>query len=140
LADGKFLRLIEIGQLEEERAFTKVNPFVMLNACASAQPYLGLTGQDSFAHRFVTSQACAVVGTLWPVDGSVANDFARLFYEELASKPIGQALLDAKLALVSAAAMKNDANDQKQSLRHLARQVAVRSYCLFANPDLRVVA
>jgi hypothetical protein len=140
LADGKFLRLIEIGQLESERAFTKTNPFVMLNACASAQPYLGLTRQDSFAHRFITSQACAVVGTLWPVESSVANDFAKLFYAELSSKPVGQALLDAKLTLVTATAANNDEGDEKQSLRRLARQVAVRSYCLFANPDLRVTA
>ena len=30
--------------------------------------------------------------------------------------------------------------DKKESLRRLARQVAVRSYCLFADPDLRVMA
>jgi hypothetical protein len=142
LADGSMLRLIEIGQLEAERAFATAQPFVMLNACASVRPFLGLTssGHGSFAHRFVIRQACAVVGTLWPVAGAVANEFAQRFYHELAAnKPIGRALLDAKLALV-----REDVNDvngggEVLSLRRLARQVAVRSYCLFANPDLRLI-
>jgi hypothetical protein len=140
LADGTFLRLIEIGQLESERAFAAAQPFVMLNACASAQPYLGLTQRGSFAHRFVTSRACAVVGTLWPVPGAVANEFAERFYTELASKPIGRALLAAKLALVRDEMGSRAGTDEVSRLRRLARQVAVRSYCLFANPDLRLVA
>lgn len=139
LADGSFLRLIEIGQLESERAFATAQPFVMLNACASAQPYLGLLHRGSFAHRFVVSSACAVVGTLWPVDGSVANEFAERFYSELGSKPIGQALLAAKLALVRQDAMNGGSTSQATPLRRLGRQVAVRSYCLFANPDLRLL-
>jgi CHAT domain-containing protein len=139
LADGTFLRLIEIGQLESERAFAIAQPFVMLNACASAQPYLGLLRRGSFAHRFVTSSACAVVGTLWPVDGSVANEFADHFYAELASKPIGEALLAAKLALVREDATAGKGTSEVPALRRLARQVAVRSYCLFANPDLRLL-
>jgi CHAT domain-containing protein len=134
------LRLIEIGQLESERTFAAAQPFVMLNACASAQPYLGLTHRGSFAHRFVTSRACAVVGTLWPVAGAVANEFADRFYTELASKPIGQALLAAKLALVQDDAGSSGGTEEVSPLRRLARQVAVRSYCLFANPDLRLVA
>ena len=64
MADGSYLRLLEIGQLESERTFADAQPFVMLNACASAQPYLGLTHRGSFAHRFVSSNACAVVGKL----------------------------------------------------------------------------
>src|SRR5262249_10212975 len=59
LADGSFLSLTEIGKLESERHFAAARPFVMLNACASAQPYIGVTNRDSFAHRFVISQACA---------------------------------------------------------------------------------
>jgi len=140
LADGSFLRLIEIGQLESERTFAAAQPFVMLNACASAQPYLGLTQRGSFAHRFVTSRACAVVGTLWPVAGPVANEFAQRFYDELATKPIGRALLAAKLALLRETAGNGEATDEVSTARRLARQVAVRSYCLFANPDLRLFA
>lgn len=138
LADGTFLRLIEIGQLETERAFAAAQPFVMLNACASAQPYVGLIQRDSFAHRFITSRACAVVGTLWPVAGIVANEFAARFYTELASKPIGEALLAAKLALIDDAREIHDETAESK-LRRVARQVALRSYCLFANPDLRLV-
>jgi CspA family cold shock protein len=140
LADGKFLRLIEIGRLESERTFAAAQPFVMLNACASVQPYLGLTQRGSFAHRFVTSRACAVVGTLWPVAGPVANEFVERFYTELATKPIGQALLATKLALVRDDAGTRDGSEEASLLRRLARQVAVRSYCLFANPDLCLVA
>jgi hypothetical protein len=33
-----------------------------------------------------------------------------------------------------------DGTDEVSLLRRLARQVAVRSYCIFANPDLRLVA
>jgi mannose-1-phosphate guanylyltransferase / mannose-6-phosphate isomerase len=134
LADGTFLRLIEIGRLESERAFTTASPFVMLNTCASAQPYLGVTQHGSFTHRFITSKACAVVGTLWPVSGPVANDFAKHFYTELATKPIGRAMLDAKLALVNASATGRDDRIEK-----IARQLAARSYCLFANPDLQLL-
>jgi hypothetical protein len=138
LADGSFLRLVDIGQLETERAFAKAQPFVMVNACASGQPYVALTNSDSFPHRFVKSQACAFIGTLWPVSGPVANEFAQLFYAELAGKPIGLALLAAKKALVDQSAEHGEAEVSPQ--RKLARQVAVRSYCLFANPDLRLVA
>jgi hypothetical protein len=140
LADGSFLRLIEIGQLKSESAFTDAQPFVMLNACASAQPYLGLVQRGSFAHRFVTSSACAFVGTLWPVESSVANEFAERFYTALASKPIGQALMAAKRSLMHENARDgSDSMDKIANMRRLAQQVAVRSYCLFANPDLRLL-
>jgi len=138
LADGTFLRVIEIGQLEEERAFAAAHPFVLLNACSSAQPYLGLTQRGSFAHRFVTSRASAVVGTLWPIAGPVANEFARRFYAELSNKPIGQALLAAKLALVEECT-EPEGSTEITSIHRLARQVSARSYCLFANPDLRIM-
>jgi hypothetical protein len=137
MADGTSVRLLEIGQLEAERAFAAAQPFVVLNACASAQPYLGLTQKDSFAHRFVTSRACALLGTLWPVSGPVATEFAERFYAELGRLPIGQALLAAKLALVQANA--DEHQEGVSPIRRLARQVAVRSYCLFANPDFRLV-
>lgn len=137
LADGSFLRLGDVGQLEAERKFSTVYPFVLLNACSSATPFLGLTQRDSFGHRFVTSQACAVVGTLWPVSGPIANDFAQRFYAALSSETIGKALLTAKDALVNASD-DSDADAKQKAVRKLARQVAARSYCLFANPDLRV--
>jgi hypothetical protein len=137
LADGSFVRLIEIGQLESERTFASAQPFVVLNACSSAQPYLGVTQKDSFAHRFVTSRACALLGTLWPVSGPVATEFVQKFYAELSRLPIGQALLAAKLSLVQDVA--SDSGGEPSPLRRLARQVAVRSYCIFANPDLRLV-
>jgi hypothetical protein len=139
MADGSYLRVMEIGQLEPERAFGRAQPFVMLNACASAQPYLGLTHHGSFAHRFVTNNACAVVGTLWPVAGHIANEFAAEFYTALASRPIGPALLAAKLALLAADVYpdQSEPDDERRRLL-LARQVAVRSYCLFASPDLHL--
>jgi hypothetical protein len=34
MADGSYLHLMEIGQLESERAFAKAQSFVMLNACS----------------------------------------------------------------------------------------------------------
>ena len=87
-------------RLKAESMFAQAQPFVMINACASAQPYAALTNRDSFPHRFVMSQACAVVGTLWPISGPIANEFSRLFYGELfQQRPIGQALLAAKKAL-----------------------------------------
>lgn len=138
LADGSFLGLREIGQLEEERRFSEAQPFVMLNACASGQPYAALIERDSFAHRFVTSRACAFVGTLWPVDGRVANDFARRLYTHLSSgKTIAAALLLAKTELVGLASEELTAG--LSDVQRLATRVAVRSYCVFANPDLRLV-
>ncbi|WP_316226745.1 CHAT domain-containing protein [Bradyrhizobium sp. SZCCHNS3052] len=138
MADGSYLRLSDVGQLEIERRFAGANPLVFLNACASAKPYLGLTQRDSFGHRFVVNQACAVIGTLWPVAGDVANEFSRKFYEALASEPISRALLTAKAALITEADEDVSDEDEQLALRRLARQVAARSYCLFSNPDLRV--
>jgi len=137
LADGKFVRIVDIGQLLSERKFTDAQPFVLLNACASAQPYIGLTDRDSFAHRFVTAQACAFIGTLWPVDGTVANDFATAFHEALRTRTVGSALLAAKLAVIEQAAASAGAGPD---IAAVARQVAARSYCLFAHPDLRLAA
>jgi len=138
LADGSFLGMRDIGQLEEERQFSEAQPFVVLNACASGQPYAALIERDSFAHRFVTSRACAFVGTLWPVDGSVANNFARRFYGHLrAGKTISSSVLLAKAELVGAAAEELTAS--MSDVQRLATRVAIRSYCVFANPDLRLV-
>ena len=139
MADGSFIRLVDIGQLLSERQFAEAQPFVLLNACASAQPYIGLTARDSFAHRFVSAQACAFIGTLWPVAGPVANEFADAFHKALASQTVGQALLSAKLAVVARAAQAADAAPAPD-IAAVARQVAARSYCLFAHPDLRVAA
>ena len=138
MEDGTYLRLMEIGQLESERAFAKAQPFVMLNACASAQPYLGLTHRGSFAYRFISSNACAVVGTLWPVEGNVANEFAAEFYKQASDKPIGPALLAAKSAILNRPDFDAKTDDDSRA-RLLYRQVAVRSYCLFSSPELRLV-
>jgi hypothetical protein len=138
MADGSFVRIIDIGQLIAERAFTQAQPFVLLNACASAQPYISAIDRDSFAHRFVSSQACAFVGTLWPVAGTVANDFAAAFHLALRHNTVASALLSAKLAIVEQAKHIDELGDP--SLEAIARQVAARSYCLFANPDLRLAA
>ena len=137
MADGNFVRIVDIGQLMAERKFTTAQPFVLLNACASAQPYVGMTNRDSFAHRFVTSEACAFIGTLWPVAGAVANDFAAAFHEALRSATVGGAMLAAKLAVVSNAAQSGSVA-AAPDIAAIARQVAARSYCLFAHPDLRL--
>jgi hypothetical protein len=138
MADGSFIRLIDIGQLIAERVFTKAQPFVLLNACASARPYISGIDRDSFAHRFVTSQACAFIGTLWPVAGAVANDFAAAFHLALKENTVANALLSAKLAIVDQAKYADQAGEPSAVV--IARQVAVRSYCLFAHPDLRLAA
>ena len=138
MADGSFVRMIDIGQLIEEQAFTKAQPFVLLNACASAQPYISGIGRDSFAHRFITSQACAFIGTLWPVAGAVANDFAAAFHSALKENTVAGALLSAKLTVVEQAKKSADAGNPTTLV--IARQVAARSYCLFAHPDLRLAA
>jgi CHAT domain len=138
MADGSFVRIIDIGQLIAERAFTKAQPFILLNACASAQPYISGFGRDSFAHRFITSQACAFIGTLWPVSGGVANDFAAAFHLALKENTVAGALLSAKLKIVEQA--KNVEEPGDPNILLIARQVAARSYCLFAHPDLRLAA
>jgi CHAT domain len=139
MMDRRFLRIIDIGRLTAERAFTKAQPFVLLNACASAQPYVTLTARDSFAHRFIKANACAFIGTLWPVAGSVANDFAAAFHEALRTNTVGRALLSAKLAVVAKAAEAMAATPTPE-IGAVARQVAARSYCLFSHPDLRLAA
>jgi CHAT domain-containing protein len=111
----------------------------LLGQAPSAQPYLGLTHRGSFAHRLVASNACAIVGTLWPVEGGAANEFAAEFYKQIASKPIGLALLAAKTTLLNFTGALSGGKDDNVRERILYRQVAVRSYCLFASPDLRLV-
>jgi hypothetical protein len=136
LADGSCIRMIDIGQLMSERAFTQTQPFVLLNACASAQPYIALTDRDSFARRFVAAEVCAFIGTLWPVAGSIANDFATAFHEALKTLTVGAALLAAKRSIVSHSE-QTDAT-AAEALTAIARKVAARSYCLFSHPDLRI--
>lgn len=134
LQDDTYLRLIDVGQLEARKRFGKAKPFVMLNACATGQSYVSLTDRDSFMHRFLTNQASAVIGTLWPVEGRVANDFARLLYRELlAGRSIAEAVLSTKAALLSGAD-RAGIDDEED----MARRVSVRAYCVFANPDMRV--
>jgi hypothetical protein len=101
------------------------------------RPYVGLTDRDSFAHRFVSSEACGFIGTLWPVAGTVANDFAAAFHEALQTNTVGNALLSAKLAIIAQTASVAEAS-QGPDIAVIARQVAARSYCLFAHPDLQL--
>ena len=137
MADGSFVRMIDVGQLKTEREFARAQPFVLLNACTSAQPYVSAIDKDSFAHRFITSQACAFIGTLWPVAGAVANDFADAFHLAMKEKTVASALLAAKLAIVEKAKQTNEGDT---SVLAIAQQVAARSYCLFAHPDLRLAS
>jgi CHAT domain-containing protein len=127
--------LMEIGQIKEERKFYEAAPFVMLNGCASSSPYVTFTGPQGFSHRFVKNSACAFVGTLWPVEETAANEFARLSYTYLieGENTVSNALLRTKKALVKMASGEQLTEKQK-----VARYVAARSYCLFANPDLRL--
>lgn len=135
--DGSHLELKNIGQLQAECAFREAAPLVVLNACASASPHMILMETDSFVHRFIESNACAVVATLWPISAPIANEFAGKFYEELQSKPIASAMLAARNALLNPNSPSAGTVNTK---RDLARRISLRSYCLFANPDLMLTA
>jgi CHAT domain len=138
LSDNSNIPLIQIGQLKEESIFSKNRPLVVLNGCATGKPYITLTGKDSFAHRFVQSQAVAFVGTLWPIDETTANRFASLFYQSIKEGvAISEAMLRTKRIL---AGIGGDPDaDALTPAQHLASRIAARSYCLFAHPDLRVL-
>jgi hypothetical protein len=135
LQDGSAISVMEIGQIKDISKFSAATPFVMLNGCSTGNPYVTFTGPDSFAHRFVEARACAFIGTLWPVEEAVAGKFARLFYTHLidGTHTVGTALLRAKKALVTL-----EVGEQLTEMQKVARYVAARSYCLFANPDLRL--
>jgi hypothetical protein len=138
LSDKSSIPLMQIGQLKEESVFSRSRPLVVLNGCATGKPYITLTGKDSFAHRFVQSQAIAFVGTLWPVDETTANRFSSLFYRSIkAGISMSEAMLSARRIL---AGIEDDPDaDVLTPAQQLASRIAARSYCLFAHPDLRVL-
>ena len=134
LAQGK-IEMMSIGQLKEETVFGERKPFVTLNGCSTTASYVSLFEEDSFAYRFVEAQACGFLGTLWSVDGRVANAFSRLFYRGLVSGlNVREALMKAKAKLLGE--VKRDGESGKPN--PVAVHVAARSYCIFANPDLRL--
>jgi CHAT domain-containing protein len=109
---------------------------VILNGCATGTAYVSLTGQDSFAHRFLQVSASAFVGTMWPIEDRVAQEFASLFYSELArGREISVAFLAAKTRLRQ---VRDAKGRERTGDERVARNVAVRSYCLFASPGFKI--
>jgi hypothetical protein len=83
-SDERTLRLLEIGAVEEERAFFKRNPLVILNCSEGTQKSDLLGGPDSFPHSFIDNACVACVGSVWPVESRAANRFVSALYLHLA--------------------------------------------------------
>ena len=64
-------------------AFGNSHPLVFMNACETAQRGLSLTHLGGWAERFAEAGCAAFIGTLWAVEDNAAQDFARVFYEEI---------------------------------------------------------
>lgn len=90
---------------ELERSLTG-HPFVFINACEGAQTKtvsLGSHGKiiDGVATALLKSGAIGCLSPLWPVDDTLAKEFALKFYEEALSnaRPIGESVRLARIAL-----------------------------------------
>jgi len=64
-------------------SFGNTHPLVFLNACETGQRGLSLTHLGGWAERFTEAGCGAFIGTLWAVEDDAAQDFARVFYEEI---------------------------------------------------------
>jgi hypothetical protein len=135
LVDGQ-LRMREIGALRSERAFGAAAPVVVINGCGTIRPVQALFGADSFPSRFLKAKASAFIGTLWPVEESIAHEFSSVFYKGLAAgKGIGAAMLGAKHQLAAGATQKGR---RRPSDQEAWRRITLRGYCVFAHPEMKV--
>jgi hypothetical protein len=137
MKDGSVIQVEEIGLLASEREFLATEPFVILNGSSTAELRFGRRHLGSFADRFVTCRACAVVGTLWPVPALCANEFTAVFHEALRAKAVSDALLSTKLEILGRVAQSAD-ETELTTIKDIGCLVGVRSYVLFADPNLRL--
>jgi CHAT domain-containing protein/AAA ATPase-like protein len=96
--DGSVLRPTDLqGPLAARIAQDR--PLVFLNACSVGQQSWSLTRLGGWVDRWVRICGCgAFVAPLWPVRDSLALEFARTFYNALASgETFGQASRSARL-------------------------------------------
>jgi hypothetical protein len=135
LAKGP-LAMREIGALRSESVFGEAAPVVVINGCGTARSIPSLFGPDSFSARFLKAKASAFVGTLWPVEERLAHDFSRAFYANLAAgHGVGEAMLETKLNLTSANAKSGR---RLTAAQETWRRIALRGYCVFAHPEMKV--
>ncbi|MCX7671026.1 MAG: CHAT domain-containing protein, partial [Anaerolineae bacterium] len=82
-------------------------PLVFLNACHSGEIGFALTGLGGWASTLIGWGASAFIGSLWEINGKLAAQFAREFYDRLwgvnafegKPQPLGQAFHEARLAI-----------------------------------------
>ncbi|MEJ5199537.1 MAG: CHAT domain-containing protein, partial [Anaerolineae bacterium] len=85
-------------------------PLVFLNACHSGEIGFSLTGLGGWASTLIGWGASAFIGSLWEINGKLAAQFAREFYDRLwginafegQPQPLGQAFHEARLAIKAA--------------------------------------
>ncbi len=102
-------------------------PLVFLNACQTGREGEGIAGVAGFADAFIRPLsgcgAAAFVGALWSVTDSLAQDFAKAFYERLNQ---GDRLVDAVKSARAAARTGDD--------------FTWLAYAVYGNPFARGVA
>jgi hypothetical protein len=133
LKNGR-IALERIYRAPAEKEFANARPIVVLNGCSTANPYLGLIGKESFAHRFLLANASMFVGTLWPVHEEVAHEFSRVFYGKMAGgMRLGEALLETKQAIVDSS--EDGEGKPLSDWQRALRRISVRSYSAFGHPN-----
>lgn len=108
LADGYF----SPAQLDARMraGLAAARPLVFLNACHSGEIGFALTGLGGWAATLIGWGASAFIGSLWEINGKLAAQFAREFYDRLwginafegRPQPLGQAFYEARLAIKAA--------------------------------------
>ncbi|WP_329173274.1 CHAT domain-containing protein [Streptomyces sp. NBC_01477] len=117
-ATDSYLRLaggqrLSVARLLERRpggeGETRVEPLVVLSACATAIPSAHYDSALSLAAAFAAAGAAAVVGTLWPVDDAAAAALMRDFHAllNLDGLPPAEALRAAQLRALREARAKS---------------------------------
>lgn len=98
LPDGYVLRPNDFdGALQN--LIGRERPLIFLNACQASRQGWALAGLGGWVERFVKASGCgSFVGPLWKVRDSLALEFAKIFYGELAKgKTLGEAARTARL-------------------------------------------
>nr|WP_225955427.1 CHAT domain-containing protein [Kibdelosporangium phytohabitans] len=123
MSDGDFRpKLLNSAVTAQTLAAT--SPLVFVNACRTAGTAPDYTRTTGWAQQFMAAGAGAFVGTLWPVRSSSALDFAKIFYDELASgASLGSAAHYARNVLTT-----SDADPTRLAYTVYGRPSAISAY------------
>ncbi|MEM6890363.1 MAG: CHAT domain-containing protein [Pseudomonadota bacterium] len=83
MAEGRSLKMSEIGAMDNQRKFFEKQPVVVLNGCDGALRTEFIGGESSFPRHLQGLRAAVIVATNWQVSETPASEFSAAFYSAL---------------------------------------------------------